>query len=122
MVVGLGSAYDLYLSRHLKAAKLIKAPSSKEVVDCFIREKADVAAGVKQQLENDMKPYKDLRLLQEPFMQIQQALVIHRDQGNAALTQLQAFLNSYIRDGALAASIKHHGVEGVTIASPQRQE
>ena len=122
VVVGLGSAYDLYLSRHLKAAKLIKAPSSKEVVDCFIKEQADVAAGVKQQLENDMKPYKDLRLLQEPFMQIQQALVIHRDQGLEALTQLQVFLSSYISNGALAASIKHHGVEGVTIASPQRQE
>jgi hypothetical protein len=55
-------------------------------------------------------------------MQIQQALVIHRDQGNAALKQLQAFLSSYIRDGALAASIKHHGVEGVTIASQQKEK
>jgi polar amino acid transport system substrate-binding protein len=122
VVVGLGSAYDLYLSRHLKAAKLIKAPSSKEVVDCFIREQADVAAGVKQQLENDMKTYTGLRLLQEPFMQIQQALVIHRHHGNAALKQLQAFISSYISDGALAASIKHHGVEGVTIASQQKEK
>jgi polar amino acid transport system substrate-binding protein len=122
VVVGLGSAYDLHLSRYLKAAQLIKAPSSKEVVDCFVREQADVAAGVKQQLEKDMKPYKDLRLLQEPFMQIQQALVIHRDQGITALKQLQAFLNNYIIDGTLAASIKQHGVEGATVASPQRQD
>ena len=122
VVVGLGNAYDLYLSQHLRTAQLIKAPSSKEVVDCFIREQADVAAGVKQQLENDMKSYKGLRLLHQPFMQIQQALVIHRDQGLEALTQLQVFLSSYISNGALAASIKHHGVEGVTIASPQRQE
>ena len=121
VVVGLGSAYDLYLSRHLKTAQLIKAPSSKEVVDCFIREQADVAAGVKQQLENDMKSYKGLRLLHQPFMQIQQALVIHRDQGLEALTQLQVFLSSYISNGDLAASMKAHDVSGATIASQHLQ-
>src|SRR3569832_2209170 len=53
IVVGQGSAYDLYLTRELKNATIVRAPSSPAVVDHFLGENADVAAGVKQQLEAD---------------------------------------------------------------------
>ena len=52
-MVGRGSAYDLYLSRELRAAQLLRTPTSQTVVDRFLAENADVAAGVRQQLEAD---------------------------------------------------------------------
>ena len=118
VVVGLGSAYDLFLSRHLKAAQLVKAPSSKEVVHWFIKQEADVAAGVKQQLMMDMQTHKGLRMLPEAFMQIQQAMVIHQGRGAQALERLQVFLNDYISGGKLARSMEEHQVTGASITAP----
>src|SRR6478672_12778265 len=53
VVVGQGSAYDLHLSRELKHATILRTATSQAVVDTFIDRGADVAAGVKQQLEAD---------------------------------------------------------------------
>jgi polar amino acid transport system substrate-binding protein len=55
VVVGAGSAYDLYLSREIKAATLVRAPTSPAVVDVMVAQSLDVAAGVKQQLEADAR-------------------------------------------------------------------
>lgn len=117
VVVGLGSAYDLFLSRHLKHAELVKAPSSKAVVEVFLQQKATVAAGVKQQLIEDLQTHPGLRLLAEPFMQIQQAMVIHRDQGVQALQTLQSFMDACVSDGRLAKSMATHSVTGARIAN-----
>ena len=53
VTVGAGSAYDLFLTRHLKNAPIVRAPSSPAVVDVFMAQQLEVAAGVKQQLEAD---------------------------------------------------------------------
>lgn len=116
--VGLGSANDLFLSRHLKAAQLLKAPSSKEVVPWFIKQEANVAAGVKQPLLMDMQTHKGLRMLPEAFMQMQQAMVIHQGRGAQALKRLQVFLDDYISEERLARSMKEHQVTGASIAAP----
>ncbi len=54
VTVGKGSAYDLFLTRELKQAEIVRAPTSPTVVDVFIEQMLEVAAGVKQQLEADM--------------------------------------------------------------------
>ena len=74
VVVGQGSAYDLFLSRELKSASIERAPSSPDVVPTFMARNADVAAGVKQQLEADAARLGGLRLLPGRFMVIQQAM------------------------------------------------
>ncbi len=50
VTVGKGSAYDLYLTRELKSARIVRAPTSPTVVDTFLEQHLDVAAGVRQQL------------------------------------------------------------------------
>ena len=55
VVVGGGSAYDLHLSRTLQHATIVRAPTSQAVVETFIDRGADVAAGVRQQLEADAR-------------------------------------------------------------------
>ena len=62
MAVGNGSAYDLYLARELKKARIERAATSPEVTDFFLKRNLDVAAGVKQQLEADAKRLPGLRL------------------------------------------------------------
>jgi polar amino acid transport system substrate-binding protein len=53
VLVGKGSAYDLYLTRELKQAEIVRVASSQAVVDDFVAGDIEVAAGVKQQLEAD---------------------------------------------------------------------
>jgi len=115
VVVGLGSAYDLFLSRHLQHAQLIKAPSSDTVVKTFLNEQADVAAGVKHQLELDLQKHAGLRMLPGHFMQIQQALAIHQQAGKEALESLQLFLSRFIESGQLKASMQKHQVTGASM-------
>jgi len=63
VTVGAGSAYDLFLTRHLKNAPIVRAPSSPAVVDVFMAQQLEVAAGVKQQLQADAQRLPGVRLL-----------------------------------------------------------
>ncbi len=74
VVVGTGSAYDLFLTRNLKQAKIVRAPTSPAVTDMLVAQKLEVAAGVKQQLEADARRIGGLRLLDGRFMVINQAM------------------------------------------------
>ncbi|BCF95947.1 hypothetical protein PPGU19_005160 [Paraburkholderia sp. PGU19] len=47
--------YDLFLTRELKHAEIVRGSTSPEVVNTYLRDRLDVAAGVKQQLEADAK-------------------------------------------------------------------
>jgi polar amino acid transport system substrate-binding protein len=116
VVVGTGSAYDLYLTRELRAATIVRAPTSQAVLDVFIRERIEVAAGVKQQLEADASRYPGHRLLAGRFMVIQQAMGCARGRGEQARVYLAAFVEEMKASGFVAAALERHGIEGATIA------
>ena len=116
VVVGKGSAYDLHLSRELKAAQIVRAPSSPAVVDTFLAESADVAAGVRQQLEADARRLPGLRLLEGRFMVIRQAMGVPKERGDAVATALHAFVEEMKATGFVADSMRRHGVSGASIA------
>jgi polar amino acid transport system substrate-binding protein len=116
VVVGKGSAYDLFLTRELKQASIVRAPTSPAVVDTFLEQQADVAAGVKQQLQADAQRLGGLRLLQGRFMVIQQAMGTPKGRGAAAATQLAAFVEAMKSSGFVAASLQRHRVEGASVA------
>ena len=116
VMAGKGSAYDLYLTRELKAATILRAPTSPSVVDAFIAENADVAAGVKQQLEADAARLGGLRLLPGRFMVIEQAMGIPTGRGETAQTELRAFVERAKSSGAVARSLQRHGVAGAVVA------
>ncbi|MBE7368665.1 ABC transporter substrate-binding protein [Ramlibacter pallidus] len=115
VVVGQGSAYDLYLSRELKQATILRAPSSPEVVEFFLAQDADVAAGVKQQLEADAAG-RGLRLLPGRFMVIQQAMGCPRSRGDAAAAALRAYVEEMKRTGFVAQALARHGIAGAGVA------
>jgi polar amino acid transport system substrate-binding protein len=118
VVVGKGSAYDLFLTRELKAATIVRAPSSQAVVGTFIEQGADVAAGVKQPLQADAARLGGLRLLDGRFMVIQQAMGLPKERGAAAAAHLAAFVEAMKASGFVAAALARHGIEGATVAPP----
>lgn len=116
IAVGKGSAYDLYLTREIKQAKLLRAPTSPTVVDLFISQRLDVAAGVKQQLEADMKRYDHLRLLPGHFMVIEQAMGLPKNRGEVAQQYLKQFIKRMKESGMVGNSLINHKIEGASLA------
>jgi len=116
VTVGKGSAYDLYLTRELKAAQIVRAPTSPAVVDTFIAQGFDVAAGVRQQLESDAARLKGLRLLPGRFMVIQQAMGLPKGRGEEAAKTLRAFVEEMKTQGMVADALVRHAIYGATVA------
>jgi polar amino acid transport system substrate-binding protein len=119
VMVGLGSAYDLYLTRELKNATIVRAPSSPAVVDEFVAQGVEVAAGVKQQLEADAKRLPGHRLLPGRFMVIQQAMGCPRSRGEEAARELARFVEERKANGFVAQALARHRIEGASVAPPQ---
>jgi polar amino acid transport system substrate-binding protein len=120
IVVGKGSAYDLFLTREIKQAKLVRSPTSPTVVDMFVAEKHDVAAGVKQQLELDAKRLPDLRLLPGSFMVISQAMGVPKKRGADAENFLRTFVEDMKASGFVKQALERHKIEGASIAPTSR--
>jgi polar amino acid transport system substrate-binding protein len=118
VVVGRGSAYDLFLTREIKAATLVRAPTSPAVTDMFLAQKLDVAAGVRQQLEADARRVGGVRMLPGRFMVIEQAMGVPKGR-----TAAQAWLSRYIEEmkatGFVAQSLQRHAIEGAAVAPPR---
>ncbi|TXN62460.1 ABC transporter substrate-binding protein, partial [Methylobacterium sp. WL18] len=106
--VGRGSAYDLFLTRALRHATLVRAPTSAEAVTAFARDGLDVAAGVHQPLAAYAAAHKEVRLLPGHFMDIPQAmgLPVGRDAGAAFLA---GFLAQAKAHGFVARSLEANG-------------
>ncbi|AMO96025.1 bacterial extracellular solute-binding s, 3 family protein [Collimonas fungivorans] len=116
VVVGAGSAYDLYLTRELKHAEILRSPSSPKVVDTFIETRAEVAAGVKQQLEVDSRRIGGLRLLDQRFMVIRQAMGVPKNRGAEASAYLAQFVEDMKASGFVAAALERRGIDGAEVA------
>ncbi|MDR5904022.1 ABC transporter substrate-binding protein [Franzmannia qiaohouensis] len=116
VVVGKGSAYDLYLSRELKQAEIVRAPTSTAVVAQFVEQQLEVAAGVKQQLEQDSQQHDGLRLLPGRFMVIQQAMGLPKGRGEQAADCLREFVEEMKASGFVAQALERHGIQGASVA------
>ncbi|MFM0156881.1 transporter substrate-binding domain-containing protein [Paraburkholderia sediminicola] len=116
VAVGRGSAYDLFLSRELKHARIVRAPTSPAVVQTFVEQNLEVAAGVRQQLEADARVTPGLRILNARFMVIQQAMGTPKGRGEAAAATLHAFVDAMKSSGFVANALARHGVVGASVA------
>jgi len=119
IVVGKGSAYDLYLTREIKQATLVRAATSPAVVDTMVADKVEVAAGVKQQLQADAKRIPGLRLLDGRFMVINQAMATPKGRP-AGIEYLTKFVEEMKATGFIADALKRHGIEGAAVAPASR--
>lgn len=118
VTVGAGSAYDLFLTRHLKNATIVRAPSSPAVFDVFMAQQLEVAAGVKQQLEADAQRLPAVRLLPGRFMVIHQAMGMPAQRSEPARQFLNSFVEDVKQSGWVAQAFVRHQIQGAAVAPP----
>jgi polar amino acid transport system substrate-binding protein len=109
--VNTGSAYDLFLTRTLKQAALVRSPNGME---SLVSDKLEAAAGVKQALQQFAARRSDLRLLDGGFMEIRQAMGTPQGRPVGA-RYLRDFVEEMKRSGFVAEAVKRHN-QNVTLA------
>lgn len=114
--VGSGSAYDLYLTRALRAAHIERLFNAEAVVDALRRGQLDVAAGIRKQLEAITRADTAFRLLPGGFMVIQQAMGLPASRGEEAAAALAAFVEDMKASGFVAEALARHRIEGGDVA------
>ena len=117
VVVSTRSAYDLFLSRNLKHAKLVHGGSTPEAVALFNSGHYEVVAGVKQALRQVIASDKGLRMIPQPFMEISQAMGTPTGRP-AASTWLHAFVEDIKAKGDVANILARNGQVDSTVAPP----
>ena len=119
-MVGGGSAYDLYLTREIKNAQIVRVANSQQVIDTLVAQKYEVSAGVKQQQEKDLKRVPGLRLLPGRFMEINPAMGTPKGRSGEAVAYLRAFIEEMKSTGFVGIALVRHRIEGAAVAPPAR--
>ncbi|HEY1235711.1 MAG TPA: ABC transporter substrate-binding protein [Candidatus Binatia bacterium] len=112
--VSANSAYDLFLSRSIGKAELVRAPNPNAAFELLIDDRVDVVAGVRQHLVANSSKLPGARVFQGRFMAIQQALGIRK--GRHATEALSDFIEQAKASGLVARIIENAGVHGVSVA------
>jgi polar amino acid transport system substrate-binding protein len=109
------SAYDLFLSRNLQHAQIVRAQSPESAFDLILSSKVDVLAGVRQTLVAHSAKLAGSRVFDDRFMAIGQALGIVKGRGEGA-EYLREFIEDVKASGFVARALEKAGVKGVSIA------
>lgn len=109
------SAYDLYLSRALKQATLVRTPGVDASVAMFFRDKLDALASLKPVLVELAEKYPGSRVVDGRFTSVQQAVGTPKGR-DAAAVYLRAFVEEAKASGLVAQVIQKNGIRGVTVA------
>jgi len=115
VAVGNKSAYDLYLTRTLKRAQLVRVPTSPEAIDVFLKDKLEAAAGVKQPLVQFAKTHPNVRVMDGRFMAIEQAVGTPRGR-EAGARYLRGFIEEMKASGFVAQGLERSGQGDATVA------
>ena len=110
-----GSAYDLFLTRQLKHASLVRLPGPTQVLQSLQDARANLIAGVRPALEADARRVPGSRLLPEAFMSIRQAMGTPRGR-EAGAACIARFIEDCKRSGLLAELFQRNRVEGGSLA------
>jgi polar amino acid transport system substrate-binding protein len=110
------SAYDLFLSRTIQHAKLVRASGPDAAFDLLMTGQVDVLAGVKQHLIASAVKLPGSRILPGRFMAIEQALGIPKGRG-AGAKYLREFIEDVKASGFVAQALEKAGVRGVSVAA-----
>lgn len=112
------SAYDLYLTRNLQHAELVRAKGAGAAFDLFVQQKLDALAGLRPALITEAAKLTGARILDGRFTAVQQAVGTRR--GNeAGAAFLREFVEEAKASGLVAGLIERHGVVGrLSVAPP----
>src|SRR5258708_4018249 len=117
IAVAARSAYDLWLTRNVAHAELVRAPSLEAAFELFRADKLDALAGLKPGLLADIEKLPGARILDGRFTSVQQAIGTARANGAGA-----AFLRTFVEEakasGLIQRLIERHHVRGLAVAAP----
>jgi polar amino acid transport system substrate-binding protein len=111
------SAYDLYLTRSLKHAELLRAQGLPGALELFLAEKLDALAGLRPALNTDIDKVPGGRILDGRFTAVQQAVGTAKA-NTAAAEFLSRFVEEAKAGGRVGALIEKHGVVGRLSVAP----
>jgi polar amino acid transport system substrate-binding protein len=122
IAVDLKSAYDLYLTRTIKHATIVRAAvgGGRAMIELFNNDKLEAAAGVRQPLEAYAKTNPNVRVMDGRFMEIQQAMGTPKKAGErrvAGARYLSAFVEDMKASGFVADALKRSN-QTATVAPP----
>jgi polar amino acid transport system substrate-binding protein len=113
--VSKNSAYDLYLTRTLKHATLMRGDDG---IALFVKDKLDAAGGVKQPLAAYAKTNPNVKILDGRFMEIRQAVGTPKGRGEAGARYLGAFIEEMKSSGFVADALKRSNQPDAAVAPP----
>ena len=104
------SAYDLWLSDNYKDIKLIRATSIQNSHILFNEGKANVLAGLKPKLIEELSKNDQVEIIEDPFTFIKQSVGIKK--GNPQVIEfLNNFISKLINDGFIEQLLKKYKVD-----------
>jgi polar amino acid transport system substrate-binding protein len=110
-----GSAYDLFLSRTLRHATVVRGV---EGTDVFREQGLEVAAGIRQPMTAFVDGEPGFRLLADRFMEIRQAVATTRTRGPETVAFLGGFVEQLKANGFVADALRRANQPGAAVAPP----
>lgn len=110
-----GSAYDLYLSRTLQHASVVRG---EEGVDEFRAQGLEVAAGIRQPMTEFVATHPEVRLIEGRFMQIQQAVGTTTTRQPETVRFLRDVIEELKADGFVADALRRANQSDALVAPP----
>lgn len=118
IAAGSGSAYDLFLTREIRHAQIVRVQGAQIVMESLRAGQVEVAAGIRQVLEAEAAGDPALRLLPGRFMVIRQAMGTPASRGPEAAAALAAFVEEMKAGGFVADALARHRIQGASVAPP----
>jgi polar amino acid transport system substrate-binding protein len=115
IAVARGSAYDLYLTRAIKRATLVRESNGPEALQLFLKDKLEAAAGVKQPMVAFAKEHPETRVIPGRFMAIEQAMGTLNGR-NIGARYLRKFVEEMKASGFVANALKASGQGDAAVA------
>lgn len=109
------AAYGLWLERHIRKAELVRSGSLDDSARDFAERALEALAGLRPRLLRDAAAIPGTRILDGCFMTVQQAIGVPKAKAEAA-EYLGKFVAAAKESGFVAALIKKHGVQGLSVA------
>lgn len=115
IAVGKGAAYDLFLSRSLQHAQIVRADTSAAAIDLFLDQSLDTVAGVRQPLVAFAAAHDGLRVIDGRFTAIEQAMATPKGR-TVGWEFLQSFVGDMKRSGFVAQALENSGQRDASVA------
>lgn len=116
IAVGQGAVYELFLTRHIQNAELVRASTSEQAIHLFAEQGLTAAAGILEALEQFRAEHPGYRVLPGAFLEIRQCMVTHRAH-SAAHRYISAFLAEVKQTDLVVSELAASGMSA-TLAAP----